>query len=1256
MGLEALEGVKNEKIRNPKPAAGKKKNEQPEFMAAAHSARIATQNREKLVLGSTPKKSAKVADAGLGEELDIIRGQAPEQDKLNALSQISQIFVQQTLAQGDTDSALQTIKDYVLDAPAGSQLKMQAMSAIASIFYSQAPKSSDNVNLMLPCLEGFAGPSEQRTEDFRSYAIGAVSAICCSGVQTTKEQSDAVLVLMDSIASNRDLGSNLRQSALNATYDVFLYAYQHFPDTSALGYELGLVLPGLLSIARESDEYVRAAAFEAIGAAFQTGSATAQDVAGMLPLAKSVAEDAALGEWVRRSAINAIGSVFAVSYSQSTPPYSLADASDVLPVLASAMSDASLGEDMRNQAVLAIQNIFRNVPDPDATEDRASIISSLAQLAANTDLGKNLRMGAMWAVTYCFEGAGSPDNGVDMGKLVGIFLNMAKDTGLDSELRWTAIETLIQTYKWCSEDDANASLSLMADLAKDNDTDVRNTATYALSRMCTSPRQTEKPEALVDKILSVAVALAMDDTSWSTGIDIIDYVLPDKYAHKSSKTSSILLPLVDWVDSAVHRNIYEDTPENRASNDYAKTQALFQLNIMLYYADDALFGRIAGKADQLRNDATLDEKYRIRAGGALANACFIKPELFSKYGFFNLDKETADAMTSASPMWVTKSSDGTVNTTYTDSPTTSFWLGADDFSRIYELSMNNPDKPVVKTLFEDANLTCLGYYPTNILQHMYDDRNRLTGKQVFYVINTKHNWNGYPFGSYLTPDMLGKFDVRIIEPDTDGKIAAYTDKTAARLGITSKYDDPAGPKINFLVTAGHGWPGGIEIKIVPGGGDVALYMAKLGIAPKSAEISKLGSLKTGESVPLDGGKAVVRRAASGMLEIYSQKTTANSSLKGKLGKTRSITDGGDHELNLTDVSLKAVEPYISGGRVFSLATGNVGDAGGEFAKYFKVPSGQIKGSELEALGNLKKEGDAANMTVNGKVFNAFVSQGRVNVCEQAEGFDESCSNAGDNGTNINIAEFIAKGLNMKIWGAQVPAGMGTVTYAQNQSGQWHIADVNMQGAPTTSYDYCNTALLLPRSSSIAKDKQNNVVNFEVAKRSGTDYYAVERSVDGGNFEEVSRFAPNASGNYQFAEPSPSGKALYRVKEANLQIVGTDGSKAYAYGFTAPMEVGSATSVGNEQSPANFDFALMQNFPNPFNAKTTIRYSIPKSGKVGIKVYDILGREVKTLVDRRVEAGAHITSFDASNLASGVYVYEIMTEDGKRMAKKMMIVK
>lgn len=86
-----------------------------------------------------------------------------------------------------------------------------------------------------------------------------------------------------------------------------------------------------------------------------------------------------------------------------------------------------------------------------------------------------------------------------------------------------------------------------------------------------------------------------------------------------------------------------------------------------------------------------------------------------------------------------------------------------------------------------------------------------------------------------------------------------------------------------------------------------------------------------------------------------------------------------------------------------------------------------------------------------------------------------------------------------------------------------------------------------------------------------------------------------------------------------------------------------------------EFELQQNYPNPFNPATVIRFSIDKPGIVTLRVFDILGREVATLVNKEMQSGTFSVQFNASNLASGTYIYQLRTNDAL-ISKKMILLK
>jgi hypothetical protein len=98
-----------------------------------------------------------------------------------------------------------------------------------------------------------------------------------------------------------------------------------------------------------------------------------------------------------------------------------------------------------------------------------------------------------------------------------------------------------------------------------------------------------------------------------------------------------------------------------------------------------------------------------------------------------------------------------------------------------------------------------------------------------------------------------------------------------------------------------------------------------------------------------------------------------------------------------------------------------------------------------------------------------------------------------------------------------------------------------------------------------------------------------------------------------------------------------------------------TSVEENTSGIPQMFELSQNYPNPFNPTTWINYSLPRREQVSLKVYNVLGMEIATLVEREQEAGRHTVAFDATNFASGVYFYRLKAGNTV-LSKKMALVK
>jgi len=147
----------------------------------------------------------------------------------------------------------------------------------------------------------------------------------------------------------------------------------------------------------------------------------------------------------------------------------------------------------------------------------------------------------------------------------------------------------------------------------------------------------------------------------------------------------------------------------------------------------------------------------------------------------------------------------------------------------------------------------------------------------------------------------------------------------------------------------------------------------------------------------------------------------------------------------------------------------------------------------------------------------------------------------------------------------------------------------------------------------------------------------------------------ASGPLTQGDPIPTGQQgqennvfrAYRYAPNYAGLAGKDltpGDLIEKYPTTAVKE-----SAGDLPTT----FKLEQNYPNPFNPSTTIRFSLPQREEVTLKIFDYTGRELATLVNASLPAGGHQVAFDATNLPSGVYLYQIKTASFSQIRKAVL---
>jgi hypothetical protein len=123
-----------------------------------------------------------------------------------------------------------------------------------------------------------------------------------------------------------------------------------------------------------------------------------------------------------------------------------------------------------------------------------------------------------------------------------------------------------------------------------------------------------------------------------------------------------------------------------------------------------------------------------------------------------------------------------------------------------------------------------------------------------------------------------------------------------------------------------------------------------------------------------------------------------------------------------------------------------------------------------------------------------------------------------------------------------------------------------------------------------------------------------------------------------------------VKASNA---GGDSPWSLVWRFTTGTTYNKSTDItGSENKPGSYH--LDQNYPNPFNPSTRISFALPENGYVILKIYNSLGQEITTLINKELTAGMHNIEWNAANLPSGIYYYRIQSGNFTDMKKMLYI--
>jgi hypothetical protein len=220
----------------------------------------------------------------------------------------------------------------------------------------------------------------------------------------------------------------------------------------------------------------------------------------------------------------------------------------------------------------------------------------------------------------------------------------------------------------------------------------------------------------------------------------------------------------------------------------------------------------------------------------------------------------------------------------------------------------------------------------------------------------------------------------------------------------------------------------------------------------------------------------------------------------------------------------------------------------------------------------------------------------------------------------------------------------------------------------------------------------NAIAGESATGEDVDFFVLHGATDAPTVDVIARDVTTLVDNAAYGDITPyitvppsaytldltlsDGTTLVQSYVTDLSSLGGGSAVVFASGFLNPSvnQNGEAfglffaladgtvgqfpegvTSVEEISSVTPDDYTLSQNYPNPFNPSTNINFTIPENGLVTLKVYNILGSEVRTLVNQNLAAGTYNYDFEASNLASGIYFYELKAGNFTQI-KKMNLLK
>jgi large repetitive protein len=244
-------------------------------------------------------------------------------------------------------------------------------------------------------------------------------------------------------------------------------------------------------------------------------------------------------------------------------------------------------------------------------------------------------------------------------------------------------------------------------------------------------------------------------------------------------------------------------------------------------------------------------------------------------------------------------------------------------------------------------------------------------------------------------------------------------------------------------------------------------------------------------------------------------------------------------------------------------------------------------------------------------------------------------------TNLSFSEIIFEDSTLTSFSKLVKDLQGFTKY------YWRVKSSNLAGSSSYSEIYSFMThidvpvLLTPANGSLTYTD----VNFTWSSVNGAESYRLQLAKDSLFTNIVIDDSSSTDTSFYVSGLDLNINYFWRVRAKNSSSTGS-----YSLTFNFIVIV---TDVDDISIPT--EYMLYQNYPNPFNPATIIKYDIPHEGLVTVKVYNMLGEEVASLVDEYKSAGRYEIKFDAQNYSSGIYIYRIHTKEFT-FAKKMILVK